>query len=253
MIDTVERVCVTVTESKSAFVWDADGVLRLRREYGIIGGLIGTLPLYPTQNKFLGLPLRLSPEEVTFLLELKAVRLVAVSKMKPLEQDFALLHEIYSKQLLVNRDRGSPTEAVNVRTTEELNDAINSLRFVTVLSGVQSLANCKNLAAVTAVTLAQAAERDIWNYPNTSEERARYKLWKTSKLKNGFMTVGFKFGGLWLAYKKDPFLAHSHSIVTPPLPNSCLLHSVAGYRLANQVRKSYVEGDSTVTWSNDLR
>lgn len=45
-------------------------VERLRKEYRIVGALCGTLPDYPLQNTFYGLPLCLSPEEVDLLLSL---------------------------------------------------------------------------------------------------------------------------------------------------------------------------------------
>ncbi|KAI8373040.1 tRNA intron endonuclease [Radiomyces spectabilis] len=52
-------------------VFDAKVVEQLRCDYRIIGSLTGTLPRFPLQNKFLGLPLVLMPEEVTLLLSKK--------------------------------------------------------------------------------------------------------------------------------------------------------------------------------------
>jgi tRNA-splicing endonuclease subunit Sen34 len=42
---------------------------QLRCEYRIIGALNGTLPQFPLQTTFNGLPLRLLPEEVAVLLK----------------------------------------------------------------------------------------------------------------------------------------------------------------------------------------
>jgi len=39
-----------------------------RTQHNLCGLLSGTLPLIPQQNVFLGLPLRLLPEEVVYLL-----------------------------------------------------------------------------------------------------------------------------------------------------------------------------------------
>jgi tRNA-splicing endonuclease subunit Sen34 len=47
---------------------------RLRCEYRIIGALNGTLPQFPLQTTFNGLPLRLLPEEVAVLLKRGNVR-----------------------------------------------------------------------------------------------------------------------------------------------------------------------------------
>ncbi|KAG1131805.1 hypothetical protein G6F37_006361 [Rhizopus arrhizus] len=53
-------------------IFKAKDVERLRKEYRIVGALCGTLPDYPLQNTFYGLPLCLSPEEVDLLLSLNA-------------------------------------------------------------------------------------------------------------------------------------------------------------------------------------
>jgi len=53
------------------FVFRANDARILREEHRIVGSLIGSLPAHPHQNIHLGLPLQLSKEEVTLLLELK--------------------------------------------------------------------------------------------------------------------------------------------------------------------------------------
>ncbi|UZJ53392.1 hypothetical protein CBS101457_002712 [Exobasidium rhododendri] len=59
-----------------AYVWSAVSIALLRRKYGIIGLLTGSLPLIPQQNAFLGVPLQLFEEEVVYLLRRKAIILV---------------------------------------------------------------------------------------------------------------------------------------------------------------------------------
>lgn len=44
-------------------------VVWLRREWRVVGSLLGALPLHPRQNSQLGLPLILQPEETTLLRE----------------------------------------------------------------------------------------------------------------------------------------------------------------------------------------
>ena len=44
-------------------------VYRLRVEWRVVGGLVGALPVQPRQSGQLGLPLHLSPEELSLLLE----------------------------------------------------------------------------------------------------------------------------------------------------------------------------------------
>ena len=51
------------------YVWDADEVFRIRSTYRIVGSLIGSLPRKQRQNSVCSLPLLLSQEEVTLLLD----------------------------------------------------------------------------------------------------------------------------------------------------------------------------------------
>ena len=59
------------------FVFSAADARILREEHRIVGSLIGSLPAHPHQNIHLGLPLQLSKEEVTLLLEM------GLAKFKP--------------------------------------------------------------------------------------------------------------------------------------------------------------------------
>ncbi|KAK3088754.1 hypothetical protein FSP39_023355 [Pinctada imbricata] len=56
----------------------------LREDFHIVGCLRGCLPRFPQQNNHLGLPLQLSPEEVTLLLEKDAIKLVKTDNPLPL-------------------------------------------------------------------------------------------------------------------------------------------------------------------------
>ncbi|KAL9088893.1 MAG: hypothetical protein Q9165_005950 [Trypethelium subeluteriae] len=58
------------------FLYDADVVTFIRREYHITGVLIGNLPQAPQQNVFSGIPLELMPEEVRLLAEKKVVYVI---------------------------------------------------------------------------------------------------------------------------------------------------------------------------------
>lgn len=54
-------------------------VVWLRREWRVVGSLVGALPLHPRQNSQLGLPLILQPEEATLLRE-KGIYIPAIFK-----------------------------------------------------------------------------------------------------------------------------------------------------------------------------
>ena len=57
-------------------LYDVDVVTWLRKTHNILGVLIGTLPQFPQQNVFLGLPLELQPEEARLLVEMELAYIV---------------------------------------------------------------------------------------------------------------------------------------------------------------------------------
>ena len=59
-----------------AYLWEVCDVECVRKQYRLCGLLSGTLPLITQQNVFLGLPLRLLPEEVTLLVRRNAAVLI---------------------------------------------------------------------------------------------------------------------------------------------------------------------------------
>lgn len=59
------------TKIERYLLYDINTITWLRRTHNILGVLIGTLPQFPQQNVFLGLPLELQPEEARFLVEEK--------------------------------------------------------------------------------------------------------------------------------------------------------------------------------------
>ena len=65
----VAKILVFVSVDGSATVWDKDDVIKLKKELRIPGVLIGSLSRKPWQNQVMSLPLLLTPEEVTLLIE----------------------------------------------------------------------------------------------------------------------------------------------------------------------------------------
>lgn len=62
--------------SRGYFVYDVDVIMHLRRRHHICGVLRGSLPLFPQQNVFLGVPLELMPEEARLLADKGAANIV---------------------------------------------------------------------------------------------------------------------------------------------------------------------------------
>lgn len=71
-----EEIVIFAGKNDDVFVWNAEEVHTLRTKYRIVGSLVGSLPRKPKQNVYLSLPLLLSKEETTLLLQKKFARLV---------------------------------------------------------------------------------------------------------------------------------------------------------------------------------
>ena len=65
------------------YVWDADDVFKLRFKHRIVGSLIGSLPRKPRQNSAFSLPLLLSRDEATLLLDKGYAKICDVPKSIP--------------------------------------------------------------------------------------------------------------------------------------------------------------------------
>ena len=65
------------------YVWDADDVFKLRSKHRIVGSLIGSLPRKPRQNIAFSLPLLLSQDEATLLLDKGYAKIFDVPKNIP--------------------------------------------------------------------------------------------------------------------------------------------------------------------------
>ncbi|XP_042142379.1 tRNA-splicing endonuclease subunit Sen34 isoform X2 [Ixodes scapularis] len=106
--------CLTVTMSEDpvklylqkdhVFVWNADDVERIRKEYRISGVQVGCLPRCPYQSVFLGMPVQLSMDETHLLVTKGKAVLVKNTRLTkaPTDQDRARLEkhaqEIHEQQ-----------------------------------------------------------------------------------------------------------------------------------------------------------
>ncbi|XP_074612637.1 tRNA-splicing endonuclease subunit Sen34-like [Acropora palmata] len=66
------------------YVWNADEIFIIRSKHRIVGSLIGSLPRKPRQNNVFSLPLLLSREEATLLLEKGFAQIYEMPKTIPL-------------------------------------------------------------------------------------------------------------------------------------------------------------------------
>ncbi|KAI8145352.1 tRNA intron endonuclease [Fennellomyces sp. T-0311] len=81
-----------------------------------------------------------------------------------------------------------------------------------------------------------------WSYPNSKDERLRYRVFEYLWSREYYITSGLKFGGDFLVYLGDPMRFHSHFIVSAKDRNSPIapLDVIAMGRLATNVKKTFV-------------
>ncbi|KAH9637178.1 hypothetical protein HF086_016200 [Spodoptera exigua] len=108
-------------ENGTAYVWNSEDWYELRASHRICGSLIGSLPSYPRQNDFLGLPMALTSEETALLVENGICQLFEVPNliMKPSEEEKQMIKELEQKVLL------EQTEALKKRKIEQLSQKID--------------------------------------------------------------------------------------------------------------------------------
>lgn len=97
MADDEQETPVTLfSRFGKVFVWNADDAFKIRSKYRIVGSLIGSLPRKPKQNHCFSLPLLLSQEEATLLLDKRLARIFTTPKIfpAPLKEEVERFNEL---------------------------------------------------------------------------------------------------------------------------------------------------------------
>lgn len=239
----------------AAFLWNVEGTSMLtdvelaRTQHHICGFLGGTLPLIPQQNVFLGLPLRLIPEEVTLLLRQNAGILIDdANAFYPVSDDerkayldaeaasIAAQKERAIKQQQENRERAEAALAVQGDSALERRRARLAKKGGEMPQQVPETADRAPYLHITQGTpdftpgfvprtqrmcepgqvpnayesLQEAFNAGVWKYPATLAERARCAVFEDLHKRGYFMSTGLRFGGDYVVYPGDPLRYHSH-------------------------------------------
>ncbi|KAL6778810.1 TIE2 [Auxenochlorella protothecoides x Auxenochlorella symbiontica] len=226
------RIASLEVQEGRGYVWDAAEALWLRQTCGLVGAMVGGVAGFKQQNAVHGLPLELSPEEVTLALEKEWVRLQPVLRTSAAAADAASA-ALARKRAHESESDGSDEEA-GPRAVEGSSEAP---------AWREALARGSHFCIPT-----RAAARDpgeavsvlpAWTFPATPGERQRYAVFK-DLLSRGFrVTGGSKFGADYLVYPGDPTLFHAQFCVRLMDYSAPLLPALlaAACRASHQARK----------------
>lgn len=257
-------------DNNVGFVWNSEDVLLLRRQHRIVGKLVGALPRAPQQNNQLGLPLQLSPEEVTVIVEKGIAELFKERIPRRASNDEAKAfaehrHHSYIQQIpLCKRERemdihrnlsniAKDRKAKRNRLLEEqkqLGMEVDDAEFekeIEVKIDEIDIPPIKESSSVVQLFtedpwIRQNVEEAEWKFPTNSTEYLRFRVFKEFWTQGYFLTQGSKFGGDFLVYPGDPARFHSFFIARclPHTKTVQILEIAAIERLATSVRKTVV-------------
>ncbi|XP_042884175.1 tRNA-splicing endonuclease subunit Sen34-like [Penaeus japonicus] len=235
-------VKLTVTHGR-VHVWNAKDADVIRRNYRIVGNLVGALPRNPHQVQVLGLPLQLMPEEVTLLIEKGFAKLVEYEEMR--KEPASELKEIFNDcreccyeeqvvaaaaqrkqeiELIADKIVAGKRKKLEKRmkstpgsvTEAELNELTHEKVIEEECKKIQRLPEHLQVCEIFVENplIKRLIPKEVrWSFPSSDTEKLRYAVFKDMWERDYYLTNGIKFGGDFLVYPGDPVLFHAKFIV----------------------------------------
>lgn len=291
-MDTTPSLPIPVSYiSGNYYVFSVDAVTYLRREHHICGVLIGTLPVIPQQNVFLGMPLELMPEEARLLVE-KGVAYIVDEKKSHNDGIKTLLEEDRKKYLLdlesqglqarrlqINRKeqqregalkRAQEKKAAKMKKSAEKQEAAGEapeegsvVDFFADNPRDSGAASPQPSAVEEALGITPATSYPPFSQPSPDQALplpavpSSYPLFAHLHSEGYFLSPGLRFGCQYVAYPGDPLRFHSHFLVSSTEWDEeiDLMDVVAGGRLGTGVKKGFMLGgaEREVEGNNSVR
>lgn len=222
----------------------------LRKTHNILGVLIGTLPQFPQQNVFLGLPLELQPEEARLLVEMELAYIVddlrwhsIGMKSTTAAQKEAFIADLEGKGREAAKAADNNREASRKKSLKRLLDGNQSFKDTTSEIGGGPAAEMEHDEDVLfgqmptpdsapipplALSTPSVHEEAAWavtpatSYPPLQTppmiaaatlptvKPSSYALFKHLHSLSYFLTPGLRFGCQFSVYPGDPLRFHSH-------------------------------------------
>lgn len=218
--------------------------LWLRERCGIIGAMVGGVATFKQQNVVRGLPLQLSPEELTLALENRWVTLapaiLGASTTLPFhpdgggqgvrlgfgsaidddddddDDDDSYDQPPGDEEATIWQDCLANGSLFSIPITPE--EAAAASRPVNqgdkpFLSESKGLGDSSNETNGRNRSKADNATLPDWTFPSTEEEKHRYVVFRDMHMRGYRMTGGLKFGADYLVYPGDPTIFHAQLCV----------------------------------------
>ncbi|OWB81060.1 catalytic activity protein [[Candida] boidinii] len=243
------KIPIIISHDK-AFLFDLNHIEQIRREYGIIGILSGTLPIAPQQNILLGLPLQLSIDEILYLIinnvcylinnkdliQDKYFNSMNYNEKSRLEKNYndLILKQIEIKKLnYLNNLKNRGIDINKLQKSDKNNNNNNNNKSDKIGFYIETLNSTDNYFSSNKIEFSQDYEiqkRLLNNFIKTvinTNNNNTIKMNKKLKiLLNDFLIFnylkqnynqcilpGIRFGGNYVSYPGDILKYHSHFIV----------------------------------------
>ncbi|KAK9505455.1 hypothetical protein O3M35_009513 [Rhynocoris fuscipes] len=244
-----------------AFIWDVKDWFKLRKEYHIIGNLLGCIPHLPRQDVLNGLPLLLLPEEVTFILQKNIGKLYkykdpqGIRSLDVQTKYAAYLEQVRKEQIECYEEKrkqevlGMIDRIIEGKKKKLGNkESVNIDREAILKSELEKTSENLAESVYTHIPTVDPwfSEEDFvttkWDYPKSPLEKLKYRVFKDLITnKNYYITTGSKFGGDFLVYPGEPIKFHAFFIVICCLPDTeiSLFDIIKQARLGTMTKKTF--------------
>lgn len=272
------------SKSDTFILYDINTITWLRKTHNVLGVLVGTLPQFPQQNVFLGLPLQLQPEEARLLVEKSVAYIIDDSQwhITGLQSMTSAQKETFKMALYRQGKEASRQESEkrklvrenamkrlqdrnkyggnNILDSEDLSQAKEAKEDEALFDKISP----SDPANVSTPSKLSDKKLDSWIItPVTSSpplqlppiesssglppvHPSSYALFKHLHSLGYFISPGLRFGCQFLVYPGDPLRFHSHflAVATEWDEEIDLLDLVGGGRLGTGVKKGWLIGGS---------
>lgn len=227
-----------LNKNAEILLFDFCDIKILREKYGVLGVLMGTLPLYPQQNYFLSIPLKLMLWEVIWIVENSSCKLIDYGSYK--KKFYSLKTDYTTNKNNFIYLQKTKHKILQDQENKDLKDLNNPNVVVTFNDEKVNY----DLLDEFEISLLKYLKIKLQKLKNGDEKLriqdviSRYQTYKFFKQQNYFLSGGLNFGSNLIVYPDEPLKFHSQFIVK--FDTIDLNELIISARLATSVRKSLV-------------